>query len=124
MRRLALVCVLLLAVTGCSKDRRSPGPELFDDVDLKPVATVEVSEGGFDPATLTITEGDTFVVKNTGRENHTFSIEHPFVDTGEIEPGEETTIKLDTPGVDKAVDHRNDESHLTITVKADPDADN
>jgi plastocyanin len=123
MKRIAALALLTLSLAACNSDRRAPGSELFDEVDLKPVATVKITDDGFDPGELTITAGDAFTVKNTGTEAHSFMIEEPLVDTGDLEPGESTLIRLDTAGDRIATDRRNEHAELEITVKPAPDSD-
>lgn len=112
-----------LLTAGCDSSRRSPGPELLDEVDLDPVATVEVDADGFEPSEISVESGDAFVIVNTGDEPHSMRIEDPFVDTGELFPGEETTIVLTTEGTAEAVDDENPEAALTIEVTETTDPD-
>ncbi len=117
-RRLA---ALLLAMTligvGCDSGRRSPGPELLDEVDVEPEITVEISGAGFEPATLSIEEGEAFEVRNTGEDAHSFLIADPYVDTGLLLPGERSVIVLTTPGTVSATDSENPAATLTIEVR-------
>lgn len=123
MRRVAALVLVLLTAAACNSDRRSPGSELFDEVDLEPVATISITDDGFDPGELTVTAGDAFTVRNTGTKAHTFSIEDPLIDTGDLDPGESTLIRLDTAGDRVATDRHNEHAELDITVEPDPDSE-
>jgi hypothetical protein len=115
-RLAALLLAIALVGGACDSGRRSPGPELLDEVDVEPELTVEIDDAGFEPTTLSIEEGEAFEVRNTGEESHGFLIDDPYVDTGLLLPGESSVIVLTTPGAVEATDSENPDAMLTIEV--------
>lgn len=115
-----LVAALTVLAAGCDDGRRSPGPELLDEVDVTPEITVDVDEDGFEPATLTIEPGEAFLVRNVGEGPHSVTSDDPFLDTGEILPGGETVVVLTTVGTVEIGDEANDDAKLVVTVSDRP----
>lgn len=105
MVRPLLPAVLLAAVlvTGCSEDRRFPTAEDLPEVDFTPDHVVTVDAGGFEPDELTVRSGEVVLLVNEGDGRHSFSAEKR-LETGPMEPGEETVVVLEAPGEIEYVD--------------------
>ncbi|HUW02990.1 MAG TPA: cupredoxin domain-containing protein [Acidimicrobiales bacterium] len=115
-RLAGILVVTALLGASCDSGRRDPGPDLLDEVDVQPAVTVEVSDDGFDPTTLSVEAGEAFEVVNKGDDPHSFVIDDPIIDTGPLFPGESSVIVLTTPGTVQAHDAERPEATLDIEV--------
>jgi plastocyanin len=115
-RLAGILMATALLGAACDSGRRDPGPDLLDEVDVQPAVTIEVSDDGFDPATLSVEVGEAFEVVNNGDDPHSFVIDDPVVDTGPLLPGESSVIVLTTSGTVQARDAEHPEATLDIEV--------
>ncbi len=116
MRRWALVgAAAAIVVTGCDADPSPPTPEDLRAVDVSPDHTISVDEDGFEPSRLEIRAGEVVRLVNAGDEEHSFTAEERF-DTGLLEPGEDTTVVLTTPGEVPYRDLENPDVEGTLTI--------
>ena len=97
---LACVLVVLSACGGPDADR-IPGPRLIEEGEFEIVATVALSESGFDPDSVEIEPGEVIAIEISGPEPDRirgYIDEEITSDTGELLPGETTLVRLTTPG--------------------------
>ena len=98
--RVIVACLALAALTGCGDSNPSaPTPEDLEDIDLSPDHTIVVDDDGFDPSELEVTSGEVLLLVNEGDTEHSFTTEDRAIDTGLMQPGEETTLVLVEPAV-------------------------
>lgn len=102
-------------LVGCGADPSAPTPEDIRAIDVSPDHTITVDEDGFDPAALEIRAGEVVLFVNGGDEPHSFTAEDRF-DTGRLEPGEDTTVVLTTPGEITYQDVEDPDAEGTLTV--------
>lgn len=116
MRRAAAVLALAL-IAGCGDSDPSP-PTARDlaEVDLSPDHTISVDEDGFEPVDLEVRSGDVVLLVNQGDEPHSFSTDEGELETGRMEPGDETTLVLTEPQVLRYHDAEAPEHEGTLTV--------
>lgn len=123
VRRAALALALSAAAqafAGCvDPDPSSPTAEDLRQIDLSPDHTITVDADGFDPAELEITAGEVVLLVNEGGELHSFTADERF-DTGRLEPGEDTTLLLTTPGEIPFRDLENPDHEGVLTVLPAP----
>jgi len=117
--RVIVACLALAAVTGCGDSNPSaPTPEDLEDIDLSPDHTIVVDDDGFDPSELEVTSGEVLLLVNEGDTEHSFTTEDRTIDTGLMQPGEETTLVLVEPAVVDFFDLSNPDHLGTLTVRA------
>ena len=117
--RVIVACLALAAVTGCGDSNPSaPTPEDLEDIDLSPDHTIVVDDDGFDPSELEVTSGEVMLLVNEGDTEHSFTTEDRAIDTGLMQPGEETTLVLVEPAVVDFFDLSNPDHEGTLTVRA------
>jgi plastocyanin len=115
----ALVLLASLALLGsCSADD-DPEPRLAE-LDVEPVATLVVDESGFDTDELQLTSGDTITLVNEGDEPHSFVIDDPYRNTGDLLPGESVAVRFDDVDELEAHDGSDPEATVTIVVEERP----
>ena len=113
MRRAAVVAVALAVAlaTGCGD--RDPSPPTAADlaeIDTSPDHTITVDEDGYEPRELTVRSGEVVLLVNEGEELHSFTEATGELNTGRMQPGDETTLVLVQPGTytfydEEAPDH-------------------
>lgn len=99
MRRFAALAPLALALAGCGDPDPSPPTAAdLEAIDVSPDHTIVVDESGFEPSSLEVAAGEVLLVVNEGDEEHSLTADDRRVDTGRMQPGDETTIVLTEPG--------------------------
>ncbi len=100
MRRSVLALALATALlAGCGdSDPSSPTADDLEDIDLSPDHTITVDEDGYEPRELSVRSGEVVLLVNEGDEPHSFTADDGQVDTGQMQPGDETTLVLTEPG--------------------------
>jgi plastocyanin len=111
LRTLVLLVAVVATSTACSEDRRSPTSADLDGATFVPDQVIQVDADGFDPAEVTVAPGDVLLLVNAGDEPHSFSADERF-DTGEMAPGDETTVVFEAPGAIPYVDRVGDTGHV------------
>ncbi len=116
MRRAAAVLAVAL-VAGCGDSDPSP-PTARDlaEVDFSPDHTITVDDDGYEPSELEVAPGDVVLLVNEGDEPHSFSTDDGELETGRMEPGDETTVVLRDPQVLRFHDVEDPEHEGTLTV--------
>gem|GEM_PF-3292508 len=111
--------VLVAVLSGCVDPKpSSPTPEDLRAIDLSPDHTISVDEDGFDPDRLEVRSGEVVLLVNEGDDLHSFTAEERF-DTGRMEPGEETTLRLTEPGEIPYRDLESDAEGVLTILPAD-----
>lgn len=124
MRRLLLVALTALVVTGCAKGAANPGPNDGASLSFLSVATFVIDDTGIRPdlsqhrpgIAITVAVGDTLTVTNLGTRDHGLTSDS--IDTGTLRPGESTTVYFTEAGTIEAHD-RFDPSH-TARIDVSP----
>ena len=117
MRRAVLAFALVLAACGDS-DPSPPTARDLAEVDLSPDHTITVDEDGYEPAELEVRAGDVVLLVNEGDGPHSFTSDAGELETGRLEPGDETTLVLREPQVVRFHDVEAPEHEGTLTVRA------
>ena len=122
MRRpigVALVAAALLTpLASCADpEASSPTPEDLADVDLSPDHTITVDEDGFTPSSLEVAPGEVILLVNDGDGPHSFTSEEHELDTGRLQPGDETTLVLTEPDEITYFDVENRDHEGTLVVR-------
>jgi len=99
VRLALLVAVAALLLGGCADSNPSPPTaEDLADIDLSADVTITVDEDGYDPGEVEDEAGTVYLLVNEGDEPHSFTADDHAFDTGQMLPGEETTLVLTEPG--------------------------
>jgi plastocyanin len=116
LRALAAALVLT-ALSGCGDSNPSPPtPEDLQDIDLSADRTIVVDDDGYDPSELEVTAGEVLRLVNEGETEHSFTADDRAIDTGLMQPGEDTTLVLTKPTVIHFYDLGNPDHVGTLTV--------
>jgi plastocyanin len=95
---LRILPAIALALAGCGDPDPSPPTAAdLEAIDVSPDHTIVVDESGFEPSELEIMAGEVVLVVNEGDEEHSLTSDDRRVDTGRMQPGDETTIVLTEP---------------------------
>ena len=117
--RLAVAAIALALVGACgSSDPSPPTARDLAEADLSPDHTITVDEDGYEPADLEVEAGDVVLLVNAGDEVHSFSTHEGELETGRMEPGDETTVVLRDPQVVRFHDIEAPEHEGSLTVVA------
>jgi plastocyanin len=118
MRRRALwVALAAVLVAGCGdSDPSPPTAEDLRDIDLSPDHTIAVDEDGYEPAELEVTAGEVVLLVNEGDEPHSFTADDGSLDTGRMQPGDDTTVVLTEPTTVQFHDVEAPDQQGTLTV--------
>ena len=118
-RGIALVAAALLtSVAACVEPEASaPTPEDLADIDLSPDHTITVDEDGFSPSSLEVEAGEVILLVNEGDEPHSFTSEERDLDTGRLQPGDETTLVLTEPDEITFFDGEDRDHEGTLVVR-------
>jgi plastocyanin len=116
-----LLAVVVAVCAACSEDRRSPTSADLDGATFVPDQVIEVDADGFDPAEVTVAPGDVLLLVNAGDQPHSFSADDR-LDTGEMAPGDQTTVVFEAPGEIPYTDRVGDTGHVgrIVVSGADP----
>lgn len=118
---LAGVLVAGVLAGGCIDAKpSSPTAADLDRIDLSPDHMITVDERGFSPRSLEIEAGDVVLLVNEGSGLHSFTADERF-DTGQMQPGDETTLVLSEPGTIPYRDLEDPDHEASITVVEAPD---
>lgn len=118
-RILALLGAVALLAACVDPKPSSPTAEDLRDIDLSPDHTITVDEDGFQPDALEVQSGDVVLLVNEGTELHSFTAEERF-DSGRMEPGDETTLRLTEPGEIPYKDLEDPDNEATLTILPAP----
>ena len=97
--RIIVACLAVAALTGCGDSNPSaPTAEDLEDIDLSPDHTIVVDDDGFDPSDARGDAGRGPAARERGRHGALVHGRGPRLDTGLMQPGEDTTLVLAEPG--------------------------
>jgi plastocyanin len=116
MRRAAALLVIAV-LTACGDSEPSPPtPRDLAEVDFTPDHTITVDEDGYEPSQIEVRAGDVVLLVNDGDEPHSFSTDDGELETGRMQPGDETTVVLRDPQVVRFYDIEAPDHQGTLTV--------
>ena len=119
MRRLVLVALIALAITGCASGPYKPGPNDGASLDFSIKATIVIDDGGIqvhvDSPPLRV--GHAITVTNKGTKEHGLTSDS--IDTGTLRPGESTTVFLTAEGTVELYDRADTSHKARIEVAAE-----
>ena len=97
---LGLAGLVLAGALGACGDSNPSAPTAadLDEIDLSVDHTIVVDDDGFDPSTLEVTAGEVVRIVNEGTGEHSLTADDRAVDTGRMQPGDDTTLVLTQPG--------------------------
>ncbi len=108
LRRLAFLivaAVVALGLASCSDDSGSTSSSaaLSSAVPVSS-ATVKITNGGFDPDSVTVPAGDAVTFTNDDDQDHRVVADNSSFDTGTLRPGESTVVLFTDAGTVKYKD--------------------
>ena len=119
--RAALVGVaVVLALAGCSSDRRAISREDLPEVPTEPSVVVELGDDGFGVDELDVRTDETVRFVNTGDDDHGVRTSTSSIDTGLLLPGESTVVMFDEADRYRLLDVADDSQTMTV-VATEPD---
>ncbi len=115
--RVAIAAITVVVLAGCGDVEPSPPtPRDLAEVDLSPDHTLTVDEDGYEPDALEVRTGEVVLLVNGGDDPHSFTSDDGELDTGRMQPGEETTLVLVEPQVVRFHDVEAPDHEGTLTV--------
>jgi plastocyanin len=117
MKRAVVAVLVAVTLASCvDADPSPPTPADLGKIDVSPDHTITVDEDGFDPTSLDIDGGEVILLVNDGDEPHSFTADDQRFNTGQMLPGDETTLVLVEPGSTTYFDETEPDHEGTIKV--------
>jgi plastocyanin len=119
MKRAVVAVLVAITLASCvDADPSPPTPADLGEIDVSPDHTIAVDGDGFDPSSLEVVGGEVVLLVNEGDEPHTFTADDQRFNTGQMLPGDETTLVLVEPGSTTFFDEEEPDHQGTIKVVA------
>jgi len=115
----AVVAATALLVSACSDDGPNDQKAAIEQANPVVAATVRYTGSGFEPATVTLQQGQSITLVNGDSVDHRFRSTPDAFDSGAQRPGDQVTWTF--PAVlDYQVAADGSDQHLTVKVQAKP----